>query len=206
MQYARNDTALGRGGFRVRGETLEVFPAYSEATAYRTVFFGDEIETVEQFDPLTGEVLEELEYAAIWPATHYNTDRESIERAVVEIRAELEERCAELRPRASCWSPIACASAPSTTWRCCASSASATASRTTRGSSTTAKPGERPYCLLDFFPDDMICFIDESHQTVPQIGACTRATARASRRWSSTASACQRPGQPPADLPRVPRA
>jgi excinuclease ABC subunit B len=95
IQYSRNDTALARGSFRVRGETLEVFPAYAE-TAYRAVFFGDEIETVHEFDPLTGELLKELRYAAVWPATHYATDTQTIERAVGEIRDELEERCKEL--------------------------------------------------------------------------------------------------------------
>src|SRR5919202_200110 len=93
--YTRNDQALGRGTFRVRGETLEVFPAYAE-TAYRAVFFGDEIEAIQHFDPLTGEVFAELEHAGIWPATHYATDRPPIERAVVEIRDEMEARCAEL--------------------------------------------------------------------------------------------------------------
>ena len=95
IQYSRNDTALARGTFRVRGETLEVFPAYAE-TAYRAVFFGDEIETVHEFDPLTGELLKELRYAAVWPATHYATDTKTIERAVVEIRDELEMRTKEL--------------------------------------------------------------------------------------------------------------
>ena len=93
--YTRNDQALGRGTFRVRGETLEVFPAYAE-TAYRAVFFGDEIEAIQHFDPLTGEVFAELEHAGIWPATHYATDRPTIERAVVEIRDEMEARCKEL--------------------------------------------------------------------------------------------------------------
>src|SRR5437763_10032874 len=93
--YSRNDQALGRGKFRVRGETLEVFPAYSE-TAFRAQFFGDEIEAVQHFDPLTGEVLGELEHVGIWPATHYATDRPTIERALGEIRDELEARCVEL--------------------------------------------------------------------------------------------------------------
>ena len=88
--YTRNDQSLGRGSFRVK-ETLEVFPAYAES-AYRAVFFGDEIEQVQQFDPLTGEVYQELEHAGIWPATHYATDRPTIERALVEIRDELEQR------------------------------------------------------------------------------------------------------------------
>src|SRR5256714_1572676 len=95
MQYSRNDQALARGTFRVRGETLEIFPSYAE-TAFRTVFFGDEIESVQHFDPLTGEVYTELEHIGIWPATHYATDRATIKRALEEIRDELETRCKEL--------------------------------------------------------------------------------------------------------------
>ena len=171
IQYTRNDTALGRGTFRVRGEALEVFPAYAES-AYRATFFGDEVERLQHFDPLTGELIEDdLEHVAIWPATHYNVKEGTIEAAVEEIGRELNERYSRARgSRASCSRPTACASAPSTTWRCCARWASATASRTTRGSSTAARPGDRPYCLIDYFPDDFVCFLDESHQTVPQIG------------------------------------
>src|SRR5438874_13691064 len=95
IQYSRNDQALGRGKFRVRGDTLEVFPAYSE-TAFRAQFFGYEIEAVQHFDPLTGEILGEREHVGIWPATHYATDRPTVERAVGEIRDELEARSAEL--------------------------------------------------------------------------------------------------------------
>ena len=95
IQYTRNDQVLSRGGFRVRGETLEVFPAYAES-AYRAVFFGDEIELVQHFDPLTGEVYADLEHVGIWPATHYPTDRDTIDRAIHEIRDELDQRTKEL--------------------------------------------------------------------------------------------------------------
>ena len=140
IQYQRNDTALGRGTFRVRGETLEVFPAYEE-TAFRATLFGDEVERLQHFDPLTGELIaDDLEHVAVWPATHYNVKEGRVDRAVAEIARELNDRCGSWSPRASCWSPTACASARSTTWRCCARWASATASRTTRGSSTAASP------------------------------------------------------------------
>ena len=96
LQYNRNDTALGRGTFRVRGETLEVFPAYEE-TAFRVLLFGDEVERLQHFDPLTGEIIrDDLEHVAIWPATHYNVKEGTMERAVAEIGHELNERCAEL--------------------------------------------------------------------------------------------------------------
>ena len=96
IQYTRNDTALGRGNFRVRGDTLEVFPAYAE-TAYRASLFGDEVERLQHFDPLTGEILEdELEHVAVWPATHYNVQEEELADTVAQIGAELNARCAEL--------------------------------------------------------------------------------------------------------------
>ena len=207
IMYTRNDAALGRGTLPGPGETLEVFPAYAE-TAYRAVFFGDEIEQVQQFDPLTGEVIQELEHVGIWPATHYATDRPT--RRARDRRDPRRARGAHARSsrsRASCSSRTGCASAPSSTWRCCASSASATASRTTRASSTGAQPGERPYCLLDFFPDDFVCFIDESHQTVPQIGGMYEGDR--SRKQTLVEYGFRLPSaldNRPADLRRVPRA
>ena len=99
IQYTRNDTALGRGTFRVRGETLEVFPAYEE-TAFRATLFGDEVERLQHFDPLTGELIaDDLEHVAVWPATHYNVKDGSIEKAVTEIARELNERCGRARGR-----------------------------------------------------------------------------------------------------------
>src|SRR6201991_1275431 len=90
MQYQRNDSVLGRGHFRVRGEVLEIMPSYAE-TAYRIALFGDEIEGIQHFDPLTGEVIDEIDHVSVWPASHYVTKDETVERAVEEIRAELEK-------------------------------------------------------------------------------------------------------------------
>src|SRR3989449_2353802 len=96
IQYTRNDAILSRGPFRVRGETLEVFPAYAE-TAFRARMLGDEVEKLQHFDPLTGEVIADaLEHLAIWPATHYNVKEGTIEAAVAEIGRELDARCAQL--------------------------------------------------------------------------------------------------------------
>ena len=95
MQYQRNDPVLGRGAFRVRGEVLEIMPSYAES-AYRISLFGDEIEGIQHFDPLTGEVLDTIDHVSVWPASHYVTKDETLERAVEEIRAELESRTAEL--------------------------------------------------------------------------------------------------------------
>ncbi|HWF25733.1 MAG TPA: excinuclease ABC subunit UvrB [Solirubrobacteraceae bacterium] len=170
IQYTRNDTALGRGTFRVRGETLEIFPAYAE-TAFRAVLFGDEIERLQHFDPLTGELIEDdLEHVGIWPATHYNVREGMIDDAVMQIGAELNQRCAELEAEGK---PLESHRLRQRTQYdmemlrelgfC---SGIENYSRILDG----RQPGDRPYCLLDYFPDDFVCFIDESHQTVPQIG------------------------------------
>jgi excinuclease ABC subunit B len=167
--YTRNDQALGRGTFRVRGETLEVFPAYAE-TAYRAVFFGDEIEAIQHFDPLTGEVFAELEHAGIWPATHYATDRPTIERAVVEIRDEMEARCAELEQQGKLLESHRLRQRTQFDMEMLRELGFCNGIENYSRILDGRAPGERPFCLLDFFPDDFVCFIDESHQTVPQIG------------------------------------
>jgi excinuclease ABC subunit B len=171
IQYNRNDVALARGTFRVRGESLEIWPAYAE-TAYRISMFGDEVEHLRHFDPVSGEVIEDdLEHVAIWPASHYNVREGHIEDAVAAIGAELNERCAELEAEGK---PLESHRLRQRTqydmemlreMGFC--SGIENYSRILDG----RKPGERPYCLLDYFPDDFVCFIDESHQTVPQIGA-----------------------------------
>jgi excinuclease ABC subunit B len=167
--YTRNDAALGRGTFRVRGETLEVFPAYAES-AYRAVFFGDEIEAVQHFDPLTGEVFQELEHAGIWPATHYATDRPTIERAVGEIRDEMEARCKELEEQGKLLESHRLRQRTQFDMEMMRELGFCNGIENYSRILDGRAPGERPFCLLDFFPDDFVCFIDESHQTVPQIG------------------------------------
>ena len=169
MQYNRNDQVLARGTFRVRGETLEVFPAYAES-AYRAVLFGDEIEQVQHFDPLTGEIHDELEHAAIWPATHYATDRETIERAVGEIRDELEMRTKELEAEGKLLESHRLRQRTQFDMEMLRELGFCNGIENYSRILDGRKPGERPFCLLDFFPDDFVCFIDESHQTVPQIG------------------------------------
>ena len=167
--YTRNDQALGRGTFRVRGETLEVFPAYAES-AYRAVFFGDEIEAIQHFDPLTGEVFQELEHAGIWPATHYATDRPTIERAVGEIRDEMEARCKELEEQGKLLESHRLRQRTQFDMEMLRELGFCNGIENYSRILDGRAPGERPFCLLDFFPDDFVCFIDESHQTVPQIG------------------------------------
>jgi len=170
IQYTRNDTVLSRGTFRVRGETLEIFPAYAE-TAYRASLFGDEVERLAQFDPLTGELLEDdLEHVAIWPATHYNVKEGTVEEGVAAIGRELEARCAQLeaagRPLESHRLRQRTQYDMEMLREMGFCSGIENYSRILDGRA----PGERPYCLIDYFPKDFVCFIDESHQTVPQIG------------------------------------
>jgi len=169
IQYSRNDQALGRGKFRVRGETLEIFPAYSE-TAFRAVFFGDEIEAVQHFDPLTGEVLGDLEHIGIWPATHYATDRPTVDRAIGEIRDELEARCAELEGQGKLLESHRLRQRTQFDMEMLRELGFCNGIETYSRILDGRAPGARPYCLLDYFPDDFVCFVDESHQTIPQIG------------------------------------
>ncbi len=169
IQYTRNDVNLERGVFRVRGDTIEVFPAYEEQ-GVRIELWGDTVERVTKFDPVTGNAIVDLKRAAIYPATHFVTQRPSVERAVASIRAELKDRLAELRVQNKLVEAQRLEAR--TTFdvdmllevgRC---SGIENYSRHLRGSA----PGERPACLLDYFPSDFLCVIDESHQTLPQIG------------------------------------
>ncbi len=170
IQYTRNDTALARGTFRVRGETLEVFPAYAE-TAYRVVLFGDEVEQLQQFDPLTGELIEEdIEHVGIWPASHYNVREGMIEDAVAEIGRELNERCAELEAQGKLLESHRLRQRTQYDMEMLRELGFCSGIENYSRILDGRRPGERPYCLLDYFPNDFLCFIDESHQTVPQIG------------------------------------
>ena len=169
MQYQRNDSVLGRGSFRVRGEVLEIMPSYAES-AYRIALFGDEIEGVQHFDPLTGEVLDTIEHVSVWPASHYVTRDETLERAVEEIRAELHSRTEELeaegkqleahRLRQRTAYDIEMLKEVGFT------SGIENYSRILDG----RPEGSPPHTLIDYFPDDFAVFVDESHQTIPQIG------------------------------------
>src|SRR5437763_2586157 len=170
IQYTRNDTALARGTFRVRGETLEVFPAYAE-TAYRVVLFGDEVELLQEFDPLTGEVLQDdIEHVGIWPASHYNVREGMIEDAVAEIGRELNERCAELESHGKLLESHRLRQRTQYDMEMLRELGFCSGIENYSRILDGRRPGERPYCLLDYFPDDFLCFIDESHQTVPQTG------------------------------------
>ncbi|HSD81702.1 MAG TPA: excinuclease ABC subunit UvrB, partial [Solirubrobacteraceae bacterium] len=170
LQYNRNDTALGRGTFRVRGDTLEVFPAYEE-TAFRVLLFGDEVERLQHFDPLTGEIIrDDLEHVAIWPATHYNVKEGTMERAVTEIGHELNERCAELEAEGKLLESHRLRQRTQYDMEMLREMGFCNGIENYSRILDGRMPGDRPYCLIDYFPEDFVCFIDESHQTVPQLG------------------------------------
>ena len=170
IQYTRNDTVLARGTFRVRGETLEIFPAYAE-TAYRATLFGDEVERLQHFDPLTGELIEDdLEHVAIWPATHYNVREGSIEKAVADIGAELNERCAQLESEGKLLESHRLRQRTQYDMEMLREMGFCSGIENYSRILDGRGPGDRPYCLIDYFPKDFVCFIDESHQTVPQLG------------------------------------
>jgi len=170
IQYTRNDTVLSRGGFRVKGETLEVFPAYAES-AYRATLFGDEVERLQHFDPLTGELIEDdIEHVAIWPATHYNVKEGTIEAGVEAIGRELTERCAELESEGKQLESHRLRQRTQYDMEMLREMGFCSGIENYSRILDGRQSGERPYCLIDYFPKDFVCFIDESHQTVPQIG------------------------------------
>ncbi len=168
-QYVRNDAVLGRGRFRVKGDVMEIQPANVE-TAYRISFFGDEVEQITHFDPLTGEIYTRLENLAIWPATEYVTSKPTVERAVSEIRAELEGQVALFESQGKMLEAHRIRQRTEYDLELMQElgfcSGIENYSRILEG----RPPGSHPFTLLDYFPEDFVIFVDESHQTIPQIG------------------------------------
>ena len=168
-QYVRNDTTLGRGRFRVKGDIVEIQPANSE-TAYRVSFFGDDIEAITHFDPLTGEVYAKLDNLAIWPATEYVTSKPTIERAVDEIHHELQERVKELESENKLLEAHRLRQRTEYDLEMMKELGFCNGIENYSRILEGRPPGSHPFTLLDYFPEDFVVFIDESHQTVPQIG------------------------------------
>jgi excinuclease ABC subunit B len=169
MQYQRNDQVLGRGSFRVRGEVLEIMPSYAES-AYRISLFGDEIEGIQHFDPLTGEILDTIDHVSVWPASHYVTKDETVERAVEEIRAELEARTAELEAEGKQLEAHRLRQRTAYDLEMI-KEVGFTSGIENYSRILDGRPaGSPPHTLIDYFPDDFVVFVDESHQTIPQIG------------------------------------
>jgi excinuclease ABC subunit B len=169
MQYQRNDMILTRGSFRVKGEVLEVYPAYAES-AYRIQLFGDEVEEVIHFDPLTGEVLDEVDHVAVWPATHYVTKEETVDRSVEQIRFELEEQVKWFESQGKDLEAHRLRQRTQYDLEMLKELGFCNGIENYSRILDDRPAGSAPHTLIDYFPSDFLVFIDESHQTVPQIG------------------------------------
>jgi excinuclease ABC subunit B len=169
IQYARNDVVLGRGKFRARGDVIELQPANME-TAYRISLFGDEVESIVHFDPMTGEVLSKLDHLAVYPATHYAMERDQIERAVGGIAAELHERLRVLEAEGKMLEAHRLRSRTEYDMEMLREMGFCNGIENYSRILEGRAQGTPPHTLLDYLPDDYLVVIDESHQTVPQIG------------------------------------
>ena len=170
VHYERNDYDFHRGTFRVRGDVLEIIPAYTNQQALRVEFFGDEVDSVTETDPVTGEVLGELSKTIIFPASHYVSDRDNIDRAMDEIRTELQERLAHFRGKNMLVEAQRLEQRTMYDLETIEELGYCTGIENYSRFLDGRSPGEPPHTLLDYFPDDFLMFLDESHVTVPQVG------------------------------------
>lgn len=169
LQYTRNDLVLTRGTFRVRGDTLEVFPADDER-AVRVEYFGDDIERIIRVDPLTGEVSKPVESVAVFPASHYVSSSESLTRALGTIETELDEQLAYFNKEQKLLEAQRLKMRTQHDLEMIREVGFCNGIENYSRHFDNREPGEPPYTLLDYFPDDFLVFIDESHVTIPQIG------------------------------------
>jgi excinuclease ABC subunit B len=169
MQYRRNDSTLGRGTFRARGEVLEIYPAYAES-AYRIQLFGDEIEAIQHFDPLTGEILDVIDHVSVWPASHYAVKEETMERAVDEIEREMRNQVAHFEEHGKQLEAHRLQQRTRYDMEMMRELGFCPGIENYSRILDGRPPGSPPYTLIDYFPDDFVLFVDESHQTIPQIG------------------------------------
>ena len=168
MQYERNDFDLARGKFRVRGDTLEIVPAYEEV-AVRIEFFGDEIERILEIDPLTGEMLAQKEETAIYPAKHFVTSKERLELAVADIKIELDQQLKVLRDQGKLLEAARLESRTHYDVEMLQETGFCSGVENYARHLSRRGPGTAPWTLLDYFPDDYLLFVDESHMTLPQV-------------------------------------
>src|SRR6516165_10157893 len=174
IQYQRNDYDFHRGTFRVRGDIVEVFPAYEESRAVRVEFFGDQVEALYEIDPLRGKMIRKLQAAAIYPASHYVTTSDRMETAVRNIRAELKERLEFFRNENRLLEAQRLEQRTLYDLELLAEMGFCPGIENYSRHLDGREPGQPPYTLLDYFPKDYLCLIDESHVTIPQIGGMYR--------------------------------
>ncbi len=168
IQYDRNDIDLARGCFRVRGERVDVFPPYAEHPL-RIEFFGDEVELIAEINEVTGEILREFDAVPIWPASHYVTERPKINHALDTINEELTERLAQLKASDKLLEAQRLRERTAYDLEMLETMGFCNGIENYSRHLDGRKPGEPPYTLIDYFPKDMLCIIDESHVTVPQV-------------------------------------
>ena len=171
IQYDRNDIEFDRGTFRVRGDVVEIFPAGYEKSALRVEFFGDEIDRISSIDTVSGHVLMQLKHVSIYPATHYATPRDLIDRGVEEIERDLDIRIGEFKKEGSLIEAQRIAQRTNYDMEMLRELGYCTGIENYSRYFDGRKPGDAPYTLLDYFPEDYIVFVDESHVTLPQIRA-----------------------------------
>ncbi|MFV0420782.1 excinuclease ABC subunit UvrB [Oleidesulfovibrio sp.] len=171
IQYERNDYDFHRGTFRVRGDVLEIIPAYHHERALRLEFFGDEIDSIKDIDPLTGNILGDIGKTVIYPASHYVSDRDNLNRAVSDIRDELQKRLAEFKQGNRLVEAQRLEQRTMLDLEMIEEMGYCTGIENYSRHLDGRKEGDPPSCLLDYFPDDFILFVDESHITVSQVGA-----------------------------------
>jgi excinuclease ABC subunit B len=171
IQYTRNDISFTRGTFRVRGDVIEIFPVANNERAIRVELFGDEIERISEIDVLTGEIVGDREHIAIFPASHFVTQEETMKVALVNIERELEERLAELREAGKLLEAQRLEQRTRYDLEMMAEMGFCSGIENYSGPLTFRERGATPYTLLDYFPEDMLVVIDESHVSLPQLRA-----------------------------------
>ncbi len=174
LQYKRNDQAFARGNFRVRGDSLEIFPSHYEDSAWRVSFFGDEIEEITEFDPLTGKKTASLDYVKVYANSHYVTPGPTLKQAMEAIKHELEERLKELVAEGRLLEAQRIEQRTNFDLEMIGATGSCAGIENYSRFLTGRLPGEPPPTLFEYLPDNALLFVDESHQTVPQIGAMAR--------------------------------
>jgi excinuclease ABC subunit B len=170
IQYARNDFEPARGKFRVRGDSIEIWPA-AQDTAIRVQLWGEEVEQIVSFDPVGGEVLDKPRHVAIYPATHFVTNSPAVERALVEIRREMDERCAWFDDHGKILEAHRLRQRTLYDMEMLREMGFCNGIENYSRILLGKEPGATPNCLLDYFPDDFLCFMDESHMSLPQVRA-----------------------------------
>ncbi|HEY2029976.1 MAG TPA: excinuclease ABC subunit UvrB [Myxococcales bacterium] len=174
IQYERNDHDFSRGTFRVKGDTIEIFPAYEEERAIRVELFGDTVEAIKEIDPLRGKVLAEIDKMSIFPSSHYVTSGDRRKRAVLDIRDELAERLTQLRSQEKLLEAQRLEQRTMFDLEMIEQMGFCNGIENYSRHLSGRKAGDPPPCLLDYFPKDYLLVIDESHQSIPQIGAMYR--------------------------------